>query len=133
MSQVRALVEALGMVVEYMNPYLPSDPVLYSASVLGILAVLGFVGWAVTRRVISVWPENLVGKTDTVLDDYLATKEVLEPLSYLVPAIIFYNFAYTIPQFAVAIERISICVIILCGVLIFQGIIRLQSMQMDLI
>ena len=112
------------MVIEYMSPYLPSDPVLYSASILGILVVLGFVGWATTRRVISVWPKNLVGKTDTVLDDYLATKEVLEPLSYLVPAIIFYNFAYTIPQFAVAIGRIAICVIILCGVLIFQGIIN---------
>ncbi len=112
------------MIVEYIDPYLPKDPILYSASVLGILVVLGFIGWAATQKVISAWPEDLVGKTDTVLDDYLATREVFEPISYLVPAIIFYNFAYIVPQFTVVIERVSVCVIILCGVLMAQAIIN---------
>ncbi len=112
------------MIIEYIDPYLPKDPILYSASIFGILVVLGFVGWAATQRAISGWPKDLVGKTDTVLDDYLVTKEVFEPLSYLIPAIIFYNFAYAIPQFTVAIERVAICVVVLCGALIAQAIIN---------
>ena len=113
------------MLVEYLGPYLPEDPVLYSFSLFVVLVILALFGWTITRKItMALLESRFVRNTNTELDDYILTKEVFRPLAYLVSSVIFYNFAYILPQFAIAIERISICVIILCGIIIFQAIIN---------
>jgi miniconductance mechanosensitive channel len=123
MSQVRALVVALGMAMDYLSPYLPQDAALYSVFVLGILVIFSVICWAVAKRFISMASSNrFIDSTSTQLDNFLITEEVLGSLSYCVPAFIFYNFASEISQFTVIIERGSIGVIALSVVLLVQGV-----------
>lgn len=125
MSQVRALVVALDIMMDYLSPYLPQDTAMYSVFVLGILVVLSVICWAVVKKFISIVSNNkLIESTGTQIDNFLITEGVLGSLSYCAPAFIFYNFASEISQFTVIIERASIGVIALSVVLLVQGVLN---------
>ena len=78
---------------EKLAPYLPQNPLFHSLSVLGILAVLSILAFWITERIIIKLLSKMFQKTTTQLDDILIKRNVFKRLTYIVPALIFYNFA----------------------------------------
>ena len=63
-------------------------------------------------------------KTSTQLDDILIKRNVLKRLTYIVPALIFYNFAYAAPQFTTMIQRASLTLIAIAGLLVINSFLN---------
>ena len=84
--------------LEQLSPYLPQNPILNSLSILGLLAALSLVAFWITEKIIIQLLSRIFQKTSTQLDDILIKRNVFKRLTYVVPALIFYNFAYAMPQ-----------------------------------
>ena len=96
------------MIIDYISPYLPHNQILSSLSILVILAVVSLLAFWITQRLILNLLTKMLRKTSTQLDDILINQNVFKRLTYIVPALIFFNFAYAIPQFTTMIQRISL-------------------------
>ena len=112
------------MLIEQLLPYLPQHPLLNALSILGILAVISLVAFYITGKIILTLLNRLFRKTSTDLDDILINRNVFNRLAYLVPALIFYNFAYATPQFTVIIQRTSLSLMALTGLLIINALLN---------
>ena len=63
-------------------------------------------------------------KTRTQLDDILIKRNVFKRLTYMVPALIFYNFAYAVPQFTIVIQRASLTLMTISGLLVINSFLN---------
>ncbi len=63
-------------------------------------------------------------KTSTQMDDILIKRNVFKRLTYVVPALIFYNFAYAAPQFTTMIQRASLTLMAIAGLLVINSFIN---------
>jgi len=113
--------------IEYISPYLPQNPLLHSLSILGVLAVISLLAFYITEKIILTLLTRMFRKTSTDLDDILVNRNVFNRLAYLVPALIFYNFAYATPQFTVIIQRASLSLMALSGLLVINAFLSALS------
>ena len=109
---------------EQLAPYLPQDPLFYSLSVLGILAALSILAFWITEKIIIKLLSKMFQKTSTQLDDILIKRNVFKRLTYVVPALIFYNFAYAAPQFTILIQRASLTLMAISGLLAINSFLN---------
>lgn len=72
------------------------------------LALLGFLAYVFSRKWLLVWIEKFAKKTTLKWDDLLIKHRFFRRIVYIVPALIFYNFAYLLPTFSTLIKRISL-------------------------
>jgi len=107
--------------IEYLSPYLPQHPLLHSFAILGILALISLLAFYITEKVILTLLTRMFRKTSTQLDDILVNRNVFNRLAYVVPALIFYSFAYAVPQFMVFIQRTSLSLLVLSGLLVINA------------
>ena len=112
------------MLIEQLSPYLPQHPLLNALSILGILAVISLLAFYVTEKIILTLLTRMFRKTSTDLDDILVNRNVFNRLAYLVPALIFYNFAYVAPQFTIIIQRASLSLIALSSLLVINAFLN---------
>ncbi len=110
--------------IEYLSPYLPQHPLLHSLSIIGVLAVISLIAFWVTQKVILTLLTKMFKKTSTQLDDILVNRNVFTRLAYVVPALIFYNFAYAAPQFTFLIQRASLSLMALAGLLVVNSFLN---------
>ena len=115
------------MFIEQLLPYLPQHPLLNALSILGILAVISLLAFYITEKVILTLLTRMFRKTSTDLDDILVNRNVFNRLAYLVPALIFYNFAYATPQFTVILQRASLSLMALSGLLVINAFLSALS------
>ena len=113
--------------IEYLSPYLPQNPLLHSLAILGVLAVISLLTFYITEKIILTLLTRMFRKTSTDLDDILVNRNVFNRLAYLVPALIFYNFAYAAPQFTVIIQRASLSLMALSGLLVINAFLSALS------
>ena len=113
--------------IEYLSPYLPQNPLLHSLAILGVLAVISLLAFYITEKMILTLLTRMFRKTSTDLDDILANHNVFNRLAYLVPALIFYNFAYAAPQFTVIVQRASMSLMALSGLLVINAFLSALS------
>ena len=113
--------------IEYLSPYLPQNPLLHSLAILGVLAVISLLVFYITEKIILNLLTRMFRKTSTDLDDILVNRNVFNRLAYLVPALIFYNFAYAAPQFTVIIQRASLSLMALSGLLVINAFLSALS------
>ena len=113
--------------IEYLSPYLPQNPLLDSLAILGVLAVISLLAFYITEKIILTLLTRMFRKTSTDLDDILVNRNVFNRLAYLVPALIFYNFAYAAPQFTVIIQRASLSLMALSGLLVINAFLSALS------
>ena len=113
--------------IEYLLPYLPQNPLLHSLAILGVLAVISLLVFYITEKIILTLLTRMFRKTSTDLDDILVNRNVFNRLAYLVPALIFYNFAYAAPQFTVIIQRASLSLMALSGLLVINAFLSALS------
>jgi miniconductance mechanosensitive channel len=110
--------------LEQLSPYLPQHPLLNSLSILGILAVLSLVAFWITEKIIIKLLTKMLQKTSTQMDDILIKHNVFKRLTYLVPALIFYNFAYAAPQFTNMIQRASLTLMAIAGLMVINSFLN---------
>ena len=113
--------------IEYLSPYLPQNPLLHSLAILGVLAVISLLAFYITEKIILTLLTRMFRKTSTDLDDILVNRNVFNRLAYLVPALIFYNFAYAAPQFTIIIQRASLSLMALSGLLVINAFLSALS------
>ena len=113
--------------IEYLSPYLPQNPLLNSLAILGVLAVISLLAFYIMEKIILTLLTRMFRKTSTDLDDILVNRNVFNRLAYLVPALIFYNFAYAAPQFTVIIQRASLSLMALSGLLVINAFLSALS------
>ena len=112
------------MIIEQLIPFLPGHPLLQSLSIVGILGIVSMAGYWVTKKVIISLLARMFRKTRTQLDDILVNRNIFNRLSYMVPALIFYNFAYAAPQFTIMIQRASLTLMAIAGLLVINSFIN---------
>ena len=112
------------MIIEQLIPFLPEHPLLQSISIVGILGIVSMAAYWVTKKVIISLLTRMVKKTQTQLDDILVNRNIFNRLSYMVPTLIFYNFAYAAPQFTVFIQRASLTLMAIAGLLVINSFIN---------
>ena len=110
--------------LEQLSPYLPQHPLLNSLSILGILAVLSLVAFWITEKIIIKLLTKMLQKTSTQMDDILIKRNVFKRLTYVVPALIFYNFAYAAPQFTNMIQRASLTLMAISGLMVINSFLN---------
>ena len=110
--------------LELLSPYLPQHPLLNSLSILGILAVLSLVAFWITEKIIIKLLTKMLQKTSTQMDDILIKHNVFKRLTYVVPALIFYNFAYAVPQFTIMIQRASLTLMAISGLMVINSFLN---------
>ena len=110
--------------LEQLSPYLPQHPLLNSLSILGILAVLSLVAFWITEKIIIKLLTKMLQKTSTQMDDVLIEHNVFKRLTYVVPALIFYNFAYATPQFTIMIQRASLTLMAISGLMVINSFLN---------
>ena len=110
--------------LEQLLPYLPQNPLLNSLSILGLLALLSLVAFWITEQIIIKLLSKVFKKTSTQLDDILIKRNVFKRLTYVVPALIFYNFAYAAPQFTILIQRASLTLMAIAGLLVINSFLN---------
>ncbi|SVD83457.1 uncharacterized protein METZ01_LOCUS436311, partial [marine metagenome] len=110
--------------LEQLSPYLPQHPLLNSLSILGILAVLSLVAFWITEKIIIKLLTKMLQKTSTQMDDILIKRNVFKRLTYVVPALIFYNFAYAAPQFTNMIQRASLVLMAIAGLMVINSFLN---------
>ena len=113
--------------IEYISPYLPQNPLLHSLSILGVLAVISLLAFYITEKIILTLLTRMFRKTSTDLDDILVNRNVFNRLAYLVPALIFYNFAYAAPQFTTMIQRSSLTLMAIAGLMVINAFLSSLS------
>ena len=113
--------------IEYLSPYLPQNPLLHSLSILGVLAVISLLAFYITEKIILTLLTRMFRKTSTDLDDILVNHNVFNRLAYLVPALIFYNFAYATPQFTSMIQRASLTLMAIAGLMVINAFLSSLS------
>jgi len=112
------------MIIEQLIPYLPEHPLLQSISIIGILGIVSMAAYWVTKKVIISLLTRMFRKTRTQLDDILVNRNIFNRLAYLVPALLFYNFAYAAPQFTAFIQRASLTLMAIAGLLVINSFIN---------
>ena len=115
------------MIIEQLIPFLPEHPLLQSLSIVGILGIVSMAAYWVTKKVIISLLTRMVKKTQTQLDDILVNRNIFNRLSYMVPTLIFYNFAYAAPQFTAFIQRASLTLIAIAGLLVINSFINVPE------
>jgi len=66
----------------------------------------------------------MLQKTSTQMDDILIKHNVFKRLTYVVPALIFYNFAYAAPQFTNMIQRASLTLMAISGLMVINSFLN---------
>ena len=112
------------MILEQLTPYLPVNPLMQSLSILGILGIVSLGAYWITEKVILTLLTRMFRKTRTQLDDILVSHNIFNRLSYMVPTLIFYNFAYAAPQFTIMIKRVSLTLMAIAGLLVINSFIN---------
>ena len=110
--------------LEQLSQYLPQHPLLNSLSILGILVVSSLVAFWITEKIIIKLLTKMLQKTSTQMDDILIKHNVFNRLTYVVPALIFYNFAYAAPQFTIMIQRTSLTLMAIAGLMVINSFLN---------
>ena len=110
--------------LEQLLPFLPQHPLMNSLSILGILTILSLLAFFITEKIIITLLAKMFQKTSTKLDDILIKQNVFKRLTYVVPALIFYNFAYAAPQITIIIQRAALTLMAIAGLLAINAFIN---------
>ena len=110
--------------LEQLLPFLPQHPLLNLLSILGILTILSLLAFWITEKIIITLLTKMFQKTSTKLDDILIKQNVFKRLTYMVPALVFYNFAYTAPQFTIIIQRAALTLMAIAGLLAINSFLN---------
>ena len=111
------------MLIDPLSIYLPTDPLLQSIFTLVILAIIGFLAFWITKKTIIKLLANMFKRTNTQLDDIFISRNIFNRLAYILPALIFYNFAHSVPLLAIIIQRASLCLIVLASLLALNSLL----------
>ncbi|MEE2858638.1 MAG: mechanosensitive ion channel domain-containing protein [Candidatus Neomarinimicrobiota bacterium] len=101
--------------------YLPQDPFIHSLTIIAILLFASLLGYGITVRIIIRLITKMFSRTATKLDDILIKRNVFNRLAYLVPALILYNFAHVAPEFTGIIQKISMSLMVVSGMLVINS------------
>jgi miniconductance mechanosensitive channel len=101
------------MIIEDILKWLNENPTLKQVLFLLGILLLSYVSYLITRKFLLKWLAKLIKRTKTSLDDILYDKVLSNRLSYIVPILIIYNFAYLTPSYANTIQRIAFALIFL--------------------
>ena len=115
------------MLTELLYTYLPQNPLLNTLSIIGIMAVISIIAFYITEKIILNLLTRMFRKTSTDFDDILMNRNVFNRLAYLVPALIFYNLAYAVPQIESIIQRTSLTLMALSGLLVINAFLSALS------
>ena len=107
--------------IEYLTPYLPSNSILYSLTVLSILFLVSLLAFMIAQKIIIKLLTEMFKRTSTKLDDIFIQRKVFNRLAYIIPALIFYSFSYTVPYFQVFIQRISLSLIVFSTLMVLNA------------
>ena len=107
--------------IEYLSQFLPTNPMLYTLSILSILCVFSLLSFLITQQIIIKLLTKMFKKTSTELDDIFLKRNVFNRLAYIIPAIIFYTFSYTVPYFQIIIQRVSLGLIVFSTLLVLNA------------
>ena len=99
------------------NQFLPQDPIFNTLSILFILIIISIISFYITEKIILNVLSKMFKKTSTQLDDILLKSNIFNRLSYILPALIFYNLAYTLPNLTDLIQRLSLGLITISSLL----------------
>ncbi len=110
--------------LDYLKIFFETNTVLgHLTFALGII-ILALISYALANRFLLRGLKYLAHKTKNQWDDILIQQKVFDRLVKIVPATIFYIFAYTVPTFETAIHRISLSCIILTLTLTFGALLN---------
>lgn len=99
------------MIIEDILKWLNENPTVKQVLFLLGILLLSYVSYIITRKILLKWLAKLIKRTKTSLDDILYDKVLSHRLSYIVPILIIYNFAYLSPAYANTIQRIAFALI----------------------
>ena len=112
------------MITETIHKYLPSDPLLYSISILAILLFISILAYFITEKIILNFLTRMFRKTNTNLDDILLNRKVFNRLAYLIPALLLYNFSHTVPNFEPLIQKVSLALIAISALFVINAFLN---------
>ena len=111
------------MNIDNLMQLLPQHPLLQSLSIMGILCIVSFISYGITVKVIIKILTKMFRKTSTKIDDILIKRNIFNRLAYIVPVLIFYNFAYTMPSITGLIKQCALTLIVLTGLLVLNALL----------
>ena len=85
------------MLIEHLIPYLPTQPFLFSLSVVGILIIVSLIAFWITEKIINNILAKMFRKTITKLDDILVNRNIFNRLAYIVPALLIVTPVVAVP------------------------------------
>lgn len=101
------------MIIKDILKWLNENPTVKQVLFLVGLLLLSYISYLITRRYLLKWLAKLIKRTKTSLDDLFYDKVFSHRLSYIVPILIIYNFAYLTPLYAATIQHIAFALIFL--------------------
>ncbi len=96
------------MLLENLNLWAEKFPVVSQVLKIAAVAGLSFIFYFVTKHYVLKLFLELAGKTKTKLDDVLMQDTIVRRLSYIVPLIIIFSFAYVVPFAENFIQKASL-------------------------
>ena len=115
------------MLNEIILNYLPQDQFLNSFAIFGILILISIIAFYITEKIIFNLLVKMFRKTSTDIDDILVNRNVFSRLAYMVPALIFYNFSYSITQLSIFIQKASLSLIAMSGLMVISSFLNALS------
>ena len=110
------------MWLENIKTWLQQYPWIYNnLKFVGVLA-LAFLSYYLTKKIILRYVKYLVNKTKTKYDDIFLNEVLLRRISFLVPLIIFHEFAYLIPEIQSLLYRLTESLVIFIILLIISSV-----------
>jgi miniconductance mechanosensitive channel len=101
------------MIIDDILKWLNENPTVKQVLFLVGILLLSYVSYLITRKFFLKWLAKLIKRTKTSLDDIFYDKVFSNRLSYIVPILIIYNFAYLTHSYAATIQRIAFALIFL--------------------
>ena len=115
------------MINELLYNYLPQDQIINSIIKFTFLTIISILAFYITEKVIFNLLAKMFKKTSTDIDDILIKRKVFNRLAYLVPALLLYNFSYVIPKLSPLIQKISLSLMAMTGLMVINAFLNAIS------
>lgn len=110
------------MYIDSLIQLLPGNPFYQSLFFIGIISFISALVYIIATKVVINTLARMFSKTSTHLDDIIINNKIFHRLAYILPAMIFYNSAYAIPQFSILLQRVSLAAIVFIGIRVINGV-----------
>ena len=115
------------MINELLHSYLPKDQFINGVINFIFLTIISIIAFYITEKVIFNLLAKMFKKTRTDIDDILIKRKVFNRLAYLVPALLLYNFSYIIPQLSHLIQKVSLSLMTMTGLMVINAFLNAIS------